>query len=167
MRSSAKDQVHAVLAKLGIPVPCSDLFGAYGQTWLDGLKPPQPYGGKVTSLRHFIAWLTAEVGMLDVELFESVEYGNGSDEAFLVWFRHELCGDEPFEASVLTRLKALPEPFAERLHWPVGSNVYKAASAGEWDKAVEMLLAGLAEGNALVSPAEYEELTKLRDAVKA
>jgi transposase len=27
--SSAKDQVHAVLAKLGIPVPCSDLFGAF------------------------------------------------------------------------------------------------------------------------------------------
>ena len=39
MRSSAKDQVHAVLAKLGIPVPCSDLFGAFGLAWLDGLKP--------------------------------------------------------------------------------------------------------------------------------
>jgi hypothetical protein len=101
------------------------------------------------------------------ELFESVEYGNGSDEAFLVWLWRELYGDEFFEASVLTRLKALPEPFAERLHWPVGHNVYKAASAGEWDKAVEMLLAGLADSNALVSPAEHEELTKLRDAVKA
>jgi transposase len=33
MRSSAKDQVHAVLAKLGIPVPCSDLFGAFGLAW--------------------------------------------------------------------------------------------------------------------------------------
>jgi hypothetical protein len=101
------------------------------------------------------------------ELFESVEYGNGSDEAFLIWLWHELYGGEPFEASVLTRLRALPEPFADRLHRPVGSNVRKAASAGEWDKAVEMLLAGLAEGNALVSPAEHEELTKLRDAVKA
>jgi transposase len=65
MRSSAKDQVHAVLAKLGIPVPCSDLFGAFGVTWLDGLKPPQPYAGKVTSLRQLIGWLTAEAGMLD------------------------------------------------------------------------------------------------------
>ena len=26
-RTSVKDQVHAVLAKLGIPVTCSDLFG--------------------------------------------------------------------------------------------------------------------------------------------
>jgi hypothetical protein len=28
LRTSCKDQVHAVLAKLGIPVTCSDLFGA-------------------------------------------------------------------------------------------------------------------------------------------
>ena len=30
LRSSCKDQVHAVLAKLGIAVTCSDLFGAAG-----------------------------------------------------------------------------------------------------------------------------------------
>jgi transposase len=65
MRSSAKDQVHAVLAKLGIPVPCSDLFGAFGLAWLDGLSLPQPYAGKITSLRQLIGWLTAEAGMLD------------------------------------------------------------------------------------------------------
>src|SRR5262249_51493384 len=43
LRASGKDQVHAVLAKLGIPVPCSDLFGAYGSAWLDQLRLPQPY----------------------------------------------------------------------------------------------------------------------------
>jgi hypothetical protein len=64
-RSSAKDQVHAVLAKPGIPVPCPDLFGAFGPAWLDGLRLPQPYGGKVTSLRQLAGWLTSEVGMLD------------------------------------------------------------------------------------------------------
>jgi hypothetical protein len=37
--------VHAVLAKLGIPVPCSDLFGAFGLAWLDALDLPQPYAG--------------------------------------------------------------------------------------------------------------------------
>jgi hypothetical protein len=95
------------------------------------------------------------------ELFESVEYGNGSDEAFLVWLWHELYGDEPFEASVPTRLKALPEPFADRLHWKARYNVLTAADAGEWDKALQMLLAGLAESNGPVSPAEHEELTAL------
>ncbi len=38
LRTSCKDQVHAVLAKLGIPVTCTDIFGAWGNTWLDGLE---------------------------------------------------------------------------------------------------------------------------------
>jgi hypothetical protein len=103
----------------------------------------------------------------DGELFKSVQYENGCDEAFLIWLWHELYGDETFEASVLTRLKALPEPFADRLQWPAKRNIGNAVRVGEWDDALEMLLAGLAEGNALVSPAEREELTKLRDAIKA
>jgi transposase len=65
LRSSGKDQVHAVLAKLGIPVPCSDLFGSFGPAWLDGLRLPQPYAGKVASLRQLIGWLSSEVAMLD------------------------------------------------------------------------------------------------------
>ena len=50
-RSSCKEQVHAVLAKLGIPVTCSGIFGVWGNTWLDGLSLPHPYAGKVASLR--------------------------------------------------------------------------------------------------------------------
>src|ERR1022692_3112763 len=37
IRTSCKDQVHAILAKLGIPVTCTDIFGVWGSTWLDGL----------------------------------------------------------------------------------------------------------------------------------
>ena len=36
-RTSYKDQVHGVLAKLGIPVTHSDIFGVHGQDWLDEL----------------------------------------------------------------------------------------------------------------------------------
>jgi hypothetical protein len=43
--------------------------------------------------------------------------------AFLRWLWHELYGDEPFDADILTRLKALPEPFAERVYWKVSSDV--------------------------------------------
>jgi transposase len=64
-RTSCKDQVHAVLAKLGMPVPCSDLFGVFGSAWMDGLKLPQPYAGKVASLRQLIGWLSGEISMLD------------------------------------------------------------------------------------------------------
>ena len=64
LRTSCKDQVHGVLAKLGIPVTHSDIFGAAGQAWLDELGLPQPYAGKVTSLRHLAGELTVEITML-------------------------------------------------------------------------------------------------------
>jgi transposase len=64
LRSNCKDQVHAVLAKLGMAVTCSDLFGAWGSAWMDGLRLPQPYAGKVTSLRHLIGELNTEITML-------------------------------------------------------------------------------------------------------
>ncbi len=65
LRASGKDQVHAVLAKLGVPVTCSDLFGVWGNAWLDGLALPQPYAGKVASLRTLIAGLGTEIALLD------------------------------------------------------------------------------------------------------
>jgi transposase len=64
LRTSCKDQVHAVLAKLGIAVTCSDLFGGWGSSWLDSLALPQPYAGKVTSLRQLTGVLTAEITMI-------------------------------------------------------------------------------------------------------
>src|SRR5499433_2661894 len=64
LQTSCKDQVHGVLAKLGVPVTCSDIFGTAGSAWLDGLGLPQPYPGKVTSLRHLAGELSAEITML-------------------------------------------------------------------------------------------------------
>jgi transposase len=64
-RTSYKDQVHGVLAKLGIPVTHTDIFGVHGQEWLDGLKLPQPYAGKLASLRQLAGELTGEVTLLD------------------------------------------------------------------------------------------------------
>jgi transposase len=64
-RAGYKDQVHAVLAKLGIPVTCTDIFGVWGNTWLDGLALPQPYAGKVASLRTLISDLATEITLLD------------------------------------------------------------------------------------------------------
>lgn len=64
LRANTKDQVHAVLAKLGIPVTHSDLFGTSGRQWLDGLDLPRPYAGKVTSLQQLTGGLTTEIAML-------------------------------------------------------------------------------------------------------
>ena len=65
MRTSCKDQVHGVLAKLGIEVTCSDIFGAWGTRWLDELPLPQPYCWKVASLRQLTGWLTSEITVLE------------------------------------------------------------------------------------------------------
>jgi hypothetical protein len=42
-------------------VTCSDIFGKAGSAWLDGLGLPQPYAGKVTSLRQLTGELSAEI----------------------------------------------------------------------------------------------------------
>jgi len=76
-RTSCKDQVHAVLAKLGIPVTCSDIFGVWGNTWLDGLPLPQPYAGKVASLRKLTGELAAEIGLLDAVIADLLAHHEG------------------------------------------------------------------------------------------
>ena len=65
LRTSCKDQVHAVLAKLGVQVTCTDIFGVWGSAWLDELALPQPYAGKLASLRGLAAQLTGEITLLD------------------------------------------------------------------------------------------------------
>jgi transposase len=64
-RTSCKDQVHAVLAKCGIAVRRSDIFGPGGRAWLDQLVLPQPYAGKVASLRALMAVLDGEIARLE------------------------------------------------------------------------------------------------------
>jgi transposase len=64
LRTSCKDQVHGVLAKLGVPVTCTGIFGTAGSAWLDALRLPQPYAGKMTSLRQLAGELTTEITML-------------------------------------------------------------------------------------------------------
>src|SRR2546421_1952903 len=59
-RTSCKDQVHAVLAKCGIPVTHSDIFGRGGGLWLDQLVLPQPYAAKGASPRAPIAVLDGQ-----------------------------------------------------------------------------------------------------------
>ncbi len=96
LRTSCKDQVHAVLAKLGIPVTCTDIFGVAGSAWLDGLGLPQPYAGKVTSLRQLIAGLTAEITMLSEVITDLVAGDRGCQVI------QQLPGIGPVLAAVIT-----------------------------------------------------------------
>jgi len=68
IRTSVKDQVHAILAKLGIPVTCTDIFGVWGSAWPGELVLPQPYAGKVASLRKVCAVLADEIALLETAI---------------------------------------------------------------------------------------------------
>ena len=54
LRTSLKAQVHAVLAKEGVRVPMSDLFGVGGQVLLDKVHLADAYRVRVESLRDLI-----------------------------------------------------------------------------------------------------------------
>jgi transposase len=64
IRSGLKAQVHAVLAKQGVHVPVSDLFGVGGQQLLDDLRLDAPFNARVGSLRRLIDAFTFEIDIL-------------------------------------------------------------------------------------------------------
>ena len=68
LRSGLKAQVHAVLAKEGVRVPMSDLFGVAGARLLDQLHLGHAYALRVASLRSLIAAYDQEITMLGREV---------------------------------------------------------------------------------------------------
>ena len=64
LRSGLKAQVHAVLAKQGVRVPMSDLFGVAGTKLLDELALDAAYHARVLSLRRLIDAFTFEIDVL-------------------------------------------------------------------------------------------------------
>ena len=69
-RSRCKAEVHAVLAKAGIWVPMTDLFGVAGNQLLDDADLGGPYRARVASLRRLIEALDFEI-----ELFTKIARG--------------------------------------------------------------------------------------------
>jgi transposase len=70
LRSNCKAQVHAVLAKCGVSVPMSDLFGVGGIELLNGLQLPKPYAARIASLRRLIDLLEFEI-----DIFTKLTHG--------------------------------------------------------------------------------------------
>ena len=63
LRSHCKAEVHAVLAKCGVQVLMSDLFGVAGKELLDRLDLPAPYAARIASLRRLMDDLDFEVDL--------------------------------------------------------------------------------------------------------
>jgi hypothetical protein len=68
------------------------------------------------------------------------------------------------QTEIMTRVNALPDRFAGRLTSEGLADVRDAARAGEWAEALDVLIAGLIKGNAMVSLAERDELAALLEA---
>ena len=61
LRSHCKAEVHAVLAKCGVQVVMSDLFGIEGTKLLDRLRLPAAYAARIGSLRRLMDDLDFEI----------------------------------------------------------------------------------------------------------
>ena len=64
-RTSAKAQVHGVMAKNGILPALGDMWGQGGAAQLDSLRLPRAYATRLDSLRDLIAFLDNEISILD------------------------------------------------------------------------------------------------------
>ncbi|MDA8381101.1 MAG: IS110 family transposase [Actinomycetota bacterium] len=64
LRTSLKAQVHAVLAKEGVAVPMSDLFGVAGRALLDTCELGEAYAIRVESLRDVMEVVEREITMV-------------------------------------------------------------------------------------------------------
>ena len=65
IRSGLKAQVHAVLAKEGVKVPMTDLFGVAGQALLDTAELGRAYTLRVESLRDLMSVFDREIDMVE------------------------------------------------------------------------------------------------------
>jgi transposase len=61
LRSHCKAEIHAVLAKCGVQVLMSDLFGVAGTELLDRLELPAVYAARIGSLRRLIDLIDFEI----------------------------------------------------------------------------------------------------------
>ncbi|HEX6393424.1 MAG TPA: IS110 family transposase [Acidimicrobiales bacterium] len=95
LRTSAKAQVHAVMAKLGILPPIGDMFGPAGQSLLDDMDFPGPYGLRVESLRDLLEIYDRELAMVEREIHSWLKDGRGYNAI------QALCGIGPITAAIL------------------------------------------------------------------
>jgi transposase len=64
LRAHCKAEVHAVLAKCGVQVAMSDLFGVGGTALLDGLDLPAASAARIASLRRVLELIDTEIDVV-------------------------------------------------------------------------------------------------------
>jgi transposase len=77
LRSGLKSQVHAVLAKQGVVVPMSDLFGAAGRTLIADTGLDAPFHARVLSLLRLIDAFTFEIDVVGKRVTAELNHDRG------------------------------------------------------------------------------------------
>ena len=77
LRTSAKAQVHAVMAKQGILPQLDDMFGPGGQVLLDKMALDQPYCYRVDSLRHLVDVFDDEIEVAESQVHKRLARHRG------------------------------------------------------------------------------------------
>lgn len=73
LRTGLKSQVHAVLAKEGVAVPMTDLFGVAGTALLNSCELAKAYSIRVESLRDLMEIFDREIAMLEGHIHAGVK----------------------------------------------------------------------------------------------
>jgi transposase len=77
LRTNMKAQVHAVLAKEGVHVPMTDLFGVAGRHLLDQVPLARAYTIRVESLRDLISHCDSEIALIERHVRDALEGHRG------------------------------------------------------------------------------------------
>jgi transposase len=77
LRTSAKAQVHAVMAKCGVLPDLDDMFGPGGQVLLDKMELSQPYRYRVDSLRRLIEVFDDEIDVAESQVHKRLRTDRG------------------------------------------------------------------------------------------
>lgn len=77
LRTSAKAQVHAVMAKCGVLPGLDDMFGPGGQVLLEGMELPQPYRYRVDSLRRLVEVFDDEIEIAESQVHKHLKAHQG------------------------------------------------------------------------------------------
>jgi transposase len=77
LRSGLKAQVHAVLAKQGVAVPMSDLFGAAGRKLIADAGLDAPFHARVLSLLRLVEAFTFEIDLVGKRVTAELNHDRG------------------------------------------------------------------------------------------
>jgi transposase len=77
LRTGLRCQVHAILAKEGVHVPMSDLFGVRGTRLLDELALGDVYAQRITSLREVLAVCDREIHTFERQTHQALRGHDG------------------------------------------------------------------------------------------